>query len=142
MTENTYFQLWVSVRCFEGSEGNKVMVRVTGDVVTNRSELLRALCLADRGVFMGPSFVVAKDVAAGALVQLLLDGPPACSGATAINRVPAATYSPTRGERAPTVRKVQFRLARSAWDSACSRAVARTTTRRSAEDKAASSRAG
>ena len=58
---------------FEGSDGNRIAVTVTGDVVTNSAELLRTLTLADRGVILGPSFMVAEDIAAGALVQLLPD---------------------------------------------------------------------
>ena len=56
---------------FENAEGKQVSVRVSGNVVANSADVLRAMALAGKGIFLAPSFMVAEDVAAGTLVRLL-----------------------------------------------------------------------
>ena len=56
---------------FDGSDGQPESVRVSGNVVTNSAETLRILALAGSGLFLAPSFIIADDLTAGRLVQVL-----------------------------------------------------------------------
>ena len=56
---------------FENARGEIETVRVSGNLVTNSAEILRALCLDGSGIVLGPSFLVPDDIAAGTLVRLL-----------------------------------------------------------------------
>lgn len=58
---------------FIGPAGEPASVRVAGNLRTNSAETLRHLALADQGVFLAPSFVVAEDIEAGRLVRILPD---------------------------------------------------------------------
>jgi DNA-binding transcriptional LysR family regulator len=58
---------------FDGPANRPVAVRVAGDIITNSGEMLRALALSGRGVFLAASFLVADDIAAGTLVRLMPD---------------------------------------------------------------------
>ncbi|MBV8398965.1 MAG: substrate binding domain-containing protein [Acetobacteraceae bacterium] len=58
---------------FVGPGNAPIAVRVAGNVVTTSAELLRALALAGSGVLIAPSFIVADDLACGALVPLFAD---------------------------------------------------------------------
>src|SRR5215469_2621764 len=58
---------------FGGPAKRPVSVRVAGDIITNSGEMLRALALSGRGVFLAASFLVADDIAAGTLVRLMPD---------------------------------------------------------------------
>ena len=78
---------------FEGRDGKRVSVKVTGDVVTNSGELLRQLTLAGRGVFMAPSFIVGQDVVAGALTRLLPDYRPDAFAIHAVYPAPAPSIA-------------------------------------------------
>jgi DNA-binding transcriptional LysR family regulator len=53
-----------------------VTARVTGNVLATNGELLRFLALKGHGLFLGPSFLVADDLADGSLVRLLPDHRP------------------------------------------------------------------
>ena len=56
---------------FQDPSGAAVSVRVRGNLITNSAETLRLLALAQHGIFLAPSFVVAKEIETGALVQLM-----------------------------------------------------------------------
>jgi DNA-binding transcriptional LysR family regulator len=56
---------------FEDRKGKPVAVKVSGDVVTNSVELLRALTVAGHGINLAASFLVVDDIKAGRLVRLL-----------------------------------------------------------------------
>ncbi len=56
---------------FEDAAGEPAAVRVSGNLVTNSAETLRLMALAGHGIFLAPSFVIAEEVASGALVPLL-----------------------------------------------------------------------
>jgi DNA-binding transcriptional LysR family regulator len=61
---------------FDGPGGQPVSARVSGNLVTNSAETMRAVALNGQGIFLAPSFVVGEDVQAGRLVRLLADYPP------------------------------------------------------------------
>ncbi|MBS7542489.1 LysR family transcriptional regulator [Ancylobacter oerskovii] len=61
---------------FEGAGGKPETVRVTGNVLTNSAETLRALTLSGRGIMLAPSFMIAGEIASGELVRLLPDHRP------------------------------------------------------------------
>lgn len=56
---------------FTGPDGEPAAVRVSGNLVSNSAEALRIVALNGQGVFLGPSFVVTGDIAAGRLVRIL-----------------------------------------------------------------------
>ena len=56
---------------FEAPDGRIVSVPVKGNFVTNNAETLRTFVIEGRGIFLAPSFLIADDVAARRLVQLL-----------------------------------------------------------------------
>ena len=56
---------------FEGPNDDVVTVPISGNVVTNSVETLRLLALRGDGILLAPSFVIAIDLAAGALVPLI-----------------------------------------------------------------------
>ncbi|HEY0184069.1 MAG TPA: LysR family transcriptional regulator [Rhodopila sp.] len=56
---------------FETDAGQTASVRVSGNLLSNSAEILRFAALNGVGVFLAPSFVVAEDMEAGRLVQLL-----------------------------------------------------------------------
>jgi DNA-binding transcriptional LysR family regulator len=58
---------------FEGPDGNRISVKVSGDLVTNSADLLRAFAMSGRGVVMVPSWVLSPEVVSGALIRLLPD---------------------------------------------------------------------
>lgn len=49
----------------------RVSVRIRPSVYTNSGETCRATALADEGVILQPGFLVADDLAAGTLVELM-----------------------------------------------------------------------
>ena len=56
---------------FTGPDGAPASVRVRGNVVTSGAEMLRLLALGGHGLFLAPTFLVADDLRAGTLVQVL-----------------------------------------------------------------------
>ena len=60
------------------ADASAVQVAVTGRILTNNGEVLRAAALAGQGIASGPSFLVAEDIRTGRLVPILNDyaGPP------------------------------------------------------------------
>ncbi len=58
---------------FEDAGGNKVGVKISGNVVSNSAETLRFLLASGQGIFLAPSFIVFEDVAAGRLVPVMPD---------------------------------------------------------------------
>lgn len=56
-----------------GPYGQAVAVKVSGNLVTDSAETLRAVALAGGGLFLAPSFIVADDLKQGRLVRLLED---------------------------------------------------------------------
>jgi DNA-binding transcriptional LysR family regulator len=58
---------------FADAAGKAVSVRVSGNLLTNSGETLRAAALAGIGVFLAAGFLVTDDLAAGRLVRLLPD---------------------------------------------------------------------
>jgi DNA-binding transcriptional LysR family regulator len=58
---------------FEDAAGQPASVRIRGNLVTNNAETLHLMALAGHGIFLAPSFVVADDIKAGALVRLMAD---------------------------------------------------------------------
>ena len=61
---------------FTGPSGENVAVRVKGNLLTNNAEALRRMTLDGHGIWLGASFVLADDIAAGRLVRLLEDHTP------------------------------------------------------------------
>jgi len=60
---------------FSAPDGAPVTVRVTGNLVTTGVEAISYLALEGYGIYLGPSFLVAGDLATGRLVRLLEDFP-------------------------------------------------------------------
>jgi DNA-binding transcriptional LysR family regulator len=58
---------------FRDGDGNTVVVRVSGNLVTTSFETLRAVAVAGGGVWLSPPYLVSDLVASGALVPLLPD---------------------------------------------------------------------
>ena len=58
---------------FEDAEGKQESVKVSGNVVSNSAETLRYLLANGQGIFLGPSFIVFEDIAAGRLVRMMPD---------------------------------------------------------------------
>ena len=58
---------------FATADGKPATVRVSGNLVTTSAETLRAVTCAGGGLFLAPSFVIADDLQAGAVVPLLSD---------------------------------------------------------------------
>lgn len=58
---------------FEDAEGKQESVKVSGNVVSNSAETLRYLLANGQGIFLGPSFLVFEDIAAGRLVRMMPD---------------------------------------------------------------------
>jgi DNA-binding transcriptional LysR family regulator len=56
---------------FEDTKRRPVTVRVRGNLVTTSVDALRRMALDGHGLFLAPTFAVAEDLAAGALVRLL-----------------------------------------------------------------------
>jgi DNA-binding transcriptional LysR family regulator len=56
---------------FEDRRGKLIDVKVSGNIVANSGELVRALTVAGHGIMLAPSFLVVDDIKAGRLVRLL-----------------------------------------------------------------------
>lgn len=56
---------------FTDPEGKVESVHIGGSIVTNSGEMLRLLAVQGHGLFLGPSFIVANDIATGALISVL-----------------------------------------------------------------------
>ena len=56
---------------FEGPDGKVESVHIRGNFVTTSAEALRLLAVAGSGIVLAPAFLVADDLATGALVPLL-----------------------------------------------------------------------
>jgi DNA-binding transcriptional LysR family regulator len=56
---------------FEGPDGKPETVRVHGNFLTSSPEGLMMMALEGRGLFLAPSFMVADELASGALVRVL-----------------------------------------------------------------------
>ncbi|HZT90141.1 MAG TPA: LysR family transcriptional regulator [Stellaceae bacterium] len=56
---------------FVAADGRPETVRVSGNLVTTSAEALRAVARAGGGLFLAPSFLIADDLRAGAVVRLL-----------------------------------------------------------------------
>ena len=56
---------------FTDPDGATIGVKVSGNIVSNSAEALRSMLLAGHGVLMAPSFLIAKDLAAGRVRRLL-----------------------------------------------------------------------
>jgi DNA-binding transcriptional LysR family regulator len=61
---------------FDSPDGGTKSVRVHGNLVTNSGETLRHLALNGHGLFLAPSFLIADDLRAGRMVELLPEFPP------------------------------------------------------------------
>lgn len=61
---------------FADAAGKAVSVRVSGNLLTNSGETLRAAALGGIGVFLAAGFLVTDDLASGRLVRLLPDHKP------------------------------------------------------------------
>lgn len=61
---------------FADAAGKTVSVRVSGNLLTNSGETLRAAALGGIGVFLAAGFLVTDDLASGRLVRLLPDYKP------------------------------------------------------------------
>lgn len=61
---------------FEDGDGQPLMVKVGGNVVTHSGEMLRMLALGGHGIFLAPSFMIADDLKNGRLVRLLANHRP------------------------------------------------------------------
>ncbi len=60
---------------FLDPDNNRVMVRVTGNLVTTSIVVMRAVILAGLGLWLCPPYVVSDLLASGQLVQVLKDHP-------------------------------------------------------------------
>ena len=69
---------------FRNGEGVEQAVRTDPSVHANNGDLLRELAVAGGGIIASPDFIVAKDLARGALVPLLQDWPMAESHVFAV----------------------------------------------------------
>ena len=69
---------------FKNNEGVEQAVRTEPSVHANNGDLLRELAVAGGGIIASPDFIVAKDLARGALVPLLQDWPMAESHVFAV----------------------------------------------------------
>ncbi|MBM7043711.1 MULTISPECIES: LysR family transcriptional regulator [Rhizobium] len=58
---------------FEDAEGKQQSVKVSGNVVSNSAETLRYLLANGQGIFLGPSFIIFEDIAAGRLIRMMPD---------------------------------------------------------------------
>jgi DNA-binding transcriptional LysR family regulator len=65
------FYPWGEEWRFTDRAGEPISVKVSGNVVANSPELLRALAFAGHGILLVPSFLVVDDIKAGRLVRLL-----------------------------------------------------------------------
>jgi DNA-binding transcriptional LysR family regulator len=96
----------------QGSE--VVTVQITSALCSNNGEVLRTAALAGNGIAILPTFLVGPDIAAGKLVQVLPDNPPAEFGIYAL-------YTPNRYLAAKTRVFIDFLVARfgeaPAWDA-------------------------
>jgi DNA-binding transcriptional LysR family regulator len=103
----------------QGSE--VVTVQITSALCSNNGEVLRTAALAGNGIAILPTFLVGPDIAAGKLVQVLPDNPPAEFGIYAL-------YTPNRYLAAKTRVFIDFLVARfgeePAWDAFRARAPA------------------
>jgi DNA-binding transcriptional LysR family regulator len=69
---------------FLDAQGREHMVRVQGGVHANNGEMLAVLAAAGMGVTLEPDFIIAPELASGALVTLLPGYAPAASGVYAV----------------------------------------------------------
>ncbi|MBK9114445.1 MAG: LysR family transcriptional regulator [Betaproteobacteria bacterium] len=96
---------------FGDRKGGQRRVRVTGPVHANSGAFLAALAAEGVGIAYEPDFIVGADVAAGRLVPLLRDFPPAAT--------PIHVVYPSRRHLSAKVRAfaefLQERFARPAW---------------------------
>jgi DNA-binding transcriptional LysR family regulator len=96
----------------QGSE--VVTVQITSALCSNNGEVLRTAALAGNGIANLPTFLVGPDIAAGKLMQVLPDNPPAEFGIYAL-------YAPNRYLAAKTRVFIDFLVARfgeePAWDA-------------------------
>jgi DNA-binding transcriptional LysR family regulator len=96
----------------QGSE--VVTVQITSALCSNNGEVLRTAALAGNGIANLPTFLVGPDIAAGKLVQVLPDNPPAEFGIYAL-------YAPNRYLAAKTRVFIDFLAERfgrePAWDA-------------------------
>ena len=60
---------------FLDSDNNRVMVRVTGNLVTTSIVVMRAVVLAGLGLWLCPTYIVSDLLASGQLVRVLKDHP-------------------------------------------------------------------
>ena len=60
---------------FLDSENNRVMVRVTGNLVTTSIVVMRAVVLAGLGLWLCPPYIVSDLLASGQLIRVLTDHP-------------------------------------------------------------------
>jgi DNA-binding transcriptional LysR family regulator len=56
---------------FEGPDGERLSVRVSGNLVTSSAETLRWMALGGHGLFLAPTFMILDELAAKTLVPLL-----------------------------------------------------------------------
>jgi DNA-binding transcriptional LysR family regulator len=85
---------------FTGPAGAPLSVRVSGNLLTNSAETLRAVALSGQGLFLAPSFIVADDLQNGGLVRILEDSPRSSSPSTRSTRT--AIISRPRSEASST----------------------------------------
>ncbi|EJZ20646.1 LysR family transcriptional regulator [Rhizobium sp. Pop5] len=79
---------------FEDGEGRQESVKITGNIVSNNAEMLRALTQSGRGLFLAPSFVVFDDIAEGRLVKIMPDYRPVEFSINAV--YPNRSHLPTK----------------------------------------------
>jgi DNA-binding transcriptional LysR family regulator len=58
---------------FIDASGNRVLARVSGNIVTNSVDMMRSSVLAGLGLWLVPPYIVADLLSSGALVPVLLD---------------------------------------------------------------------
>ncbi|MDR3494764.1 MAG: LysR family transcriptional regulator [Ancalomicrobiaceae bacterium] len=96
-----------------GRDGHSVQVPINAVMCSNNGDILKAAALMGRGVTLLPTFLVGPDIAAGRLLPVLADTPPAELGIFAL-------YAPNRYLAAKSRLLIDFLAARfgdrPAWD--------------------------
>jgi DNA-binding transcriptional LysR family regulator len=112
--EYTYFESRGEWRLLN-SDGEEIIVPVSGRYLANNADVLRSTALAGGGIMLVPTFIVSQDLRAGRLVRLLPDFPPP-------EQALHALYPPGRHLSAKVRSFVDFLVARfggePTWDRA------------------------
>jgi len=112
--EYTYFESRGEWRLLN-SDGEEIIVPVSGRYLANNADVLRSTALAGGGIILIPTFIVGQDLRTGRLVRLLPDFPPP-------EQALHALYPPGRHLSAKVRSFVDFLVARfggePTWDRA------------------------